>query len=162
MSVCSSLVFNFLVNYRAIVNEKSSISISVFNSHHQLMEAVKEFESPLWHEQDSSRTDLMVFWGYTWHMQTPLDNLEPGSLLIIEYKSPAVNHNSFSVSTMCTIDLDVATIDSGEKTISLTSSSDIGKQQNPVFAQNDKSTLNIDFVVNRKNGAIDYRSIFGM
>jgi hypothetical protein len=55
--------------------------ISVYNQKKKLIESVQHMPVPV------VRRSSYVWWGSVWHMQTPLDNLEEGSFIIIELKN---------------------------------------------------------------------------
>ncbi len=153
-------------------NEKSSIIISAYNSTKQLIETTKELKSPIWIEDSgdsagstnsvkTKNEGFKVFWGYSWHMQTPLDNLEIGSFITVEYRAPPIVAQSAvsanSVSGM--LELNISNLDSGHQFLLL---SDINKQGNQVFINNDRSMLSIDLLINQRNRVVDYRTIYGM
>lgn len=155
-----------------MVNEKSAIIISAYNSSKQLIEATKEMKSPVWIDDVKTSGEsvsnnknkgegLKILWGCSWHMQTPLDNLEPGSFIVIEYKSPPIIAQSSASSSTVSgiIELNMNTIDSGLQSLLL---DDNGKQGNTVFANNDRSTLNLELIINQRNRTVDYRTIYGM
>jgi Cytoskeletal adhesion len=55
------------------------LSISVFNAKKQHIEPVQDLSQYVLHK------DSDVWFSSTWHMQTPLENLEPGTFLLIEF-----------------------------------------------------------------------------
>jgi hypothetical protein len=105
---------------------------------------------------------IKLFWGSSWHMQTPLDNLESGSFITIEYKAPPVaGLNAQSMTGVSgTIDLNIGVIDSGHQFLILSDNNP--KQSNQGFVNNDKSILSVELVINQRNRAIDYRMVYGM
>lgn len=88
-----------------------SITLSVYNSKHQLVEKEKVLQLPVLirttdHQQQASpittttnttttsdedtsssphnHHHCRLVWGSTWHMETPLENLEPGSFIVLQ------------------------------------------------------------------------------
>jgi len=87
-----------------------SITLSVYNSKHQLVEKDKVLQLPVLirttdqqqqqasppitattSEEDTTATSAShhnqhcrLVWGSTWHMETPLENLEPGSFIVVQ------------------------------------------------------------------------------
>jgi hypothetical protein len=92
-----------------------SITLSVYNSKHQLVEKEKVLQLPVLirtadqqqqqqqqqhasppitattSEEDTTVTSAShhnqhcrLVWGSTWHMETPLENLEPGSFIVVQ------------------------------------------------------------------------------
>lgn len=59
--------------------------ISVYNQKKKLIEAIQHMPVPV------VRRSSYVWWGSVWHMQTPLDNLEEGSYIIIELKNASTS-----------------------------------------------------------------------
>lgn len=59
--------------------------ISVYNQKKKLIEGVQHMPVPV------VRRSSYVWWGSVWHMQTPLDNLEEGSYIIIELKNASTS-----------------------------------------------------------------------
>jgi hypothetical protein len=57
--------------------------VSVYNQKKKLIESVQHMPVPV------VRRSSYVWWGSVWHMQTPLDNLEEGSFIIVELKNAA-------------------------------------------------------------------------
>jgi hypothetical protein len=55
--------------------------VSVYNQKKKLIESVQHMPVPV------VRRSSYVWWGSVWHMQTPLDNLEEGSYIIVELKN---------------------------------------------------------------------------
>jgi len=60
--------------------ESPFLSLSIYNSRHKLVESVQEVSRPI-----LSRSNYL-WWAVTWHMQTPLENLDEGCMLILEFK----------------------------------------------------------------------------
>ena len=52
--------------------------ISVYNTRKQVIEASHTIESPKYHD------DTHILWYSMWHMQTPLENIEAGSFILLE------------------------------------------------------------------------------
>ena len=59
---------------------KFYLSISVLNKNLQLVEAIQDIPMP------SIVRDAYIWWASSWHMQTPLENIEEGCLVKIEFK----------------------------------------------------------------------------
>jgi len=94
-----------------------SITLSVYNSKHQLVEKEKVLQLPVLirtadqrqqqqqasppitattSEEDTTVTSAShhnqhcrLVWGSTWHMETPLENLEPGSFIVLQVQLAA-------------------------------------------------------------------------
>jgi ankyrin repeat protein len=60
--------------------ESPFLSLSIYNTRQKLVEAVQEVSRPI-----LSRSNYM-WWAVTWHMQTPLENLDEGCMLVLEFK----------------------------------------------------------------------------
>lgn len=93
-------------------------------------------------------------------MQTPLDNIEPGSFVVIEYRALATSPGGTGSSVLTVFPLDAESIDSGSQTLQLLPSTDASKG-NPIFASTDKSSIQIDIVLNKRNREIDVKSLYG-
>jgi len=79
-----------------------------------LVEATQDIVIPV------LRKPVYLWWGTTFHMQTPLENLEKGTFILVEF----CNSNSLSDTpeciAWCRYDLDRETIDSIDAKLSLT------------------------------------------
>jgi hypothetical protein len=62
--------------------DDSFLSISLYDSKNELIEDVQDLNIPAVNEASQ------VWWGKIWHMQTPLQNIEPGSFILIRLKNP--------------------------------------------------------------------------
>jgi hypothetical protein len=86
-----------------------SASFSVYNSKGQLIERTKELLNPALssldqvayalgegytHPTASSAPGTTLFWGAYWHMQTPLQNVEAGSVVLLELRDGAAELDS--------------------------------------------------------------------
>lgn len=60
--------------------ESPFLSLSIYNNRQKLVESVQEVSRPI-----LSRSNYL-WWAVTWHMQTPLENLDPGCILVLEFK----------------------------------------------------------------------------
>lgn len=100
-----------------------------------------------------------IYWGSVWHMQTPLDNIDTGSFVAIEYRSVATTPGATATTVIATFPLDIESIDSGLQTVQLLPSADASKG-NPIFANGDKSTVQIEIVLNKRNREIDVKSLY--
>jgi ankyrin repeat protein len=65
--------------FKSIPN--ACMTISVYNTRKQVIETSYVIESPKYHDETH------ILWSSMWHMQTPLENIEPGSFILLEVKS---------------------------------------------------------------------------
>ncbi len=90
------------------------MSVSIFNSKQQLIEESVTLASPVIAGTPGDITSDF-YWGSTWDMQTPLENLEPGSTLLVEFKDSADRGGAESASSVVhyiAYPVDAQTIDS--------------------------------------------------
>ncbi|CAM9893951.1 unnamed protein product [Ectocarpus fasciculatus] len=59
---------------------KPTLTVSVCSAKGQLVESAQEFDSP------TLFSSMYLWWGRTWHMQTPLETLGPGSSMVFELR----------------------------------------------------------------------------
>lgn len=70
------------------------ITVSVFTTKQHLVEAPQDIINPALTKTNS------IWWGWCWHMQTPLENLSAGSLVLVELKDRRMNPKSNQVENM--------------------------------------------------------------
>lgn len=134
------------------------------NSKRDLLEPAKELRGPaLIQMQGGGSGTKNVYWAVSWHMQTPLENLETGSFVLVEYRakiSPAdVDASSPStVTTTTQLPLEADGVDSGELILRMGVPGDGGKA-NPILAAREGSTLKIDVMLSRKPLPVTLRMI---
>ncbi len=133
--------------------------VSACNSQNELVESKQEVRgAAIVHSVETvGPGPKKVYWGQTWHMRTPVENLEPGSLITVEYKGradgPVVSMGQFAIER--------ETIDSKEVTITLLPSVDAaGRQPNPILLQNEKSSLSMEIVLSRKPRLIPFEPLY--
>lgn len=136
--------------------------VSACNSKRELVETISEIRGPvLVHSQETvgSAGAKKVYWGLTWHMRTPVENLEAGSYVLIEYKARI---DGPIVSTGY-LPLERESIDSKEITIALTAGVDAsagGRQANPIMMQNEKAALTMEVQLTRKAQSVTFESVY--
>lgn len=135
--------FSFLF-VRASVCEHPVLMISAFNSKRQLIEAPKEFKEATY--VDVSSGEKNIFWGSMWHMNTPLENLQEGSFVLVEYK---LRPDGPTVSS-AQISLDRQTVDSTDTRLHLAVPIDGSRQANPILAMKENATLDVEILLTRK------------
>ncbi|CAN0006552.1 unnamed protein product, partial [Ectocarpus sp. 6 AP-2014] len=59
---------------------KPTLTVSVFSAKGKLVESAQELDSP------TLFSSMYLWWGRTWHMQTPLETLGPGSSMVFELR----------------------------------------------------------------------------
>jgi hypothetical protein len=163
------------------VTDDPSLVISIYNEKKQLIESTRDVRNPSIisveienHAQHQKKQNIrgsitgkhggFIYWGQSWHLQTPLENLEPNSFLVIEYRprGELLNQtNSFVVSPLSAqFEIDLSAIDSSLEAIELNPAMEVGnKQANPILAQNEKSILSMEIILTRKNRPIDLKTI---
>eukprot|EP01033_Poteriospumella_lacustris_P017499 gene17499-12515_t len=146
----------------ASVHEQPMLLVSACNSKRELVETVSEIRGPvLVHSQENvgATGAKKVYWGLTWHMRTPVENLEAGSYVLIEYKARV---DGPIVSTGY-LPLERESIDSKEITIALTAGVDAsagGRQANPIMMQNEKAALTMEVQLTRKAQSVAFESLY--
>eukprot|EP00752_Nemacystus_decipiens_P004997 g4543.t3 len=68
-----------------------SLSLSVFSAKGQLVEAAQNIDSPAF------QTSSGLWWGRTWHMQTPLETLGSGSSMVFELRDGQGGSNNKAI-----------------------------------------------------------------
>lgn len=136
--------------------------ISACNSKKELVETISEIRGPvLVHSQENVGPTgaKKVYWGLTWHMRTPVENLEAGSYVLIEYKArvdgPIVSSGY--------LPLERESIDSKEITIAMTAGVDGsagGRQANPIMMQHEKAALTMEVQLTRKPQSVAFESVY--
>lgn len=89
---------------------------------------------------------MNITWGSMWHMNTPLENLQEGSYVLIDYKLKVDGPVVSSVQ----ISLDRRSVDSMVTTLQLTVPTDGGRQANPILALKENSSLNVEMLLTKK------------
>lgn len=135
--------------------------VSACNSKKELVETISEIRGPvLVHSQENvgPTGSKKVYWGLTWHMRTPVENLEAGSYVLIEYKARV---DGPVVSTGY-LPLERESIDSKEITIAMTAGVDApgGRQANPIMMQNEKAALTLEVQLTRKAQPVAFESLY--
>jgi hypothetical protein len=142
-------IYTIYILYRASVGDEGGVIVlSALNSKRQLVEAAKEFRGASFLSSSESSAvaggagvGKKLYWGWIWYMNTPLENLEAGSSVLIEYKlkadGPVVSSTSFA--------LERDTIDSKLMTLSMTG--------------NDSSSLQIEVLISRKPREINLQQL---
>lgn len=142
--------------------------IYVYNVKKQLVENAWELRNPAQIKRVEGGSAVQeVYWGSTWHMQTPLENLETGSYLVIEFhpdssihSNPASRANTFATTAVYPINTEV--INSGIQVLQLTVPADDGKskQMNPIMLNSEKCSLQAELVINTRDRAMDPSMLF--
>ncbi len=144
------------------VSDDPSIVISVYNDKKQVVETAREIRSPAMIAPAEAGHGGTIFWGHSWHMQTPLENLLPGSYLHIEYrpKGEAIISGQLAVAaSSLTFVIDANAIDSMLQTFELQPTVEAGKQANPIHLHNERSYLLTDIVISRRSRSLDLKTI---
>lgn len=128
--------------------EDSFLSISLYDSKNDLVEDVQDINLPAVNQ--ASQT----WWGKTWHMQTPLQNIEPGSFIIISL------HNSRELtdvdSPWIRYDIDKETINSGIVNLQWRKRGGKGLMPDSIpNGETDGSSLEFEVVIPLKAKSID-------
>lgn len=149
---------------RPQISEDPSIVIFVYNDKKQLIETARDVRCPAAvHTDDKGGS---IIWGQSWHMQTPLENLEPNSYLVIEFRprgelvqsNPAAATPPIAPLTT-TFQIDINTIDSGFQTFEVLPAMEPGKQINPILLTQERSTIQVELILSRRNRNIDMRTV---
>ena len=102
-----------------------------------------------------------IYWGSVWHMQTPLDNIEQGSYIAIEYRAiPTAPGSQNAASAVATFPLDIDSIDSGSQTLQLLPNAD-ASSGNPIMTKIEKASIQLNIVLNKRNREIDVKVLYG-
>jgi hypothetical protein len=158
------------------VSDDPSLVISIYNEKKQILEVARDVRSPAFlskedtepspNTRDSTNMNKKsgyIFWGQSWHMQTPLENLEANSYLLIEYRPRGEGLNVPNLNPVSPLIaqyfIDLDTLDSGLYVAELLPGSDSGRQSNSAQLQNEKSILSLDILLTRKNKPIDINTI---
>jgi hypothetical protein len=143
-------IYTIYILYRASVGDEGGVIVlSALNSKRQLVEAATEFRGASFVSSSESSAvaggggvGKKLYWGWIWYMNTPLENLEADSSVLIEYKlkadGPVVSSTSFA--------LERDTIDSQEVNLSVNAPS----STNPIYAQKEKGSLIVEIMLYRK------------
>ena len=86
------------------------LQLSVVNDQNEPIEVVQEIDSPAYTSSDC------IYWGYTWYMQTPLENIGEGFGLVVR-----ILHDNASSTPVARYHFNKETIDSGAYTFELLS-----------------------------------------
>lgn len=161
------------LNSKSIVTEDAALVVRVYNVKKQVLENAVDIRNPALIKRNAAGVVTEIHWGSTWHMQTPLENLEMGSYLIIEFHPDITQMSSaplsptstgkqavacYATSAMYPINTDV--IDTGMQLFNLTVSADQTKQINPIMLTSERTSLFAELVINTRDRTIDYPSIF--
>lgn len=153
---------------RATVGDQPVLVVAAYNSKRQLVEAGKELRGPAWTsaEQAASSPSASppasatkhIYWGVLWHMQTPLENLEEGSYVLVEYKA----RSDGPVVSAAQVSLDRQTVNSGALRVSTTMPTDATGRPlgNPIAAQNERATMQIEVLLHRKSRPLALEDVF--
>lgn len=148
------------VYFRASLTDQPSLSISAMNSKREPIEPGKELRGPALIQMQPGNKN--VYWAVSWHMQTPLENLETGSFVLVEYRAKVgadIDSTSPSTVTATTqLPLEADGIDSGELIVRMGVPGDGGKA-NPILAAREGSTLKIDVMLSHKSLPVTLRMI---
>lgn len=127
------------------------------NSKRQLVEPSKELRGPALIQQQSINGDSKnVYWAVSWHMQTPLENLDAGSFILIEFRARAAigNEKAASVDTGTTsfvqLPLERESIDSSDINLQFTGPIESGSKSVSAAAARERSTLRTTIILSRK------------
>ena len=85
-----------------------TLQLSVVNDQNEPIEVVQEIDSPAYASSDC------IYWGYTWYMQTPLENIGEGFGLVVR-----ILHDNASSTPVARYHFNKETIDSGAVKISM-------------------------------------------
>lgn len=159
---------------------------SVYNSKMQSIEESRDIVNPVYSAaaggEGSDESEAGgLYWGSTWHMQTPLENLESGTVLLVEFKElvlgaqkPIGNDVSMTIVQYCTFVIDAMTIDSTVNSIPWTvqrmdvghgaTNNKIQKLSTILSGGNsggvmDVATINVDVIVHQKSRNVDVKSV---
>jgi hypothetical protein len=127
---------------QASISDHPALTFSAFNSKRQLIEAPKDLKEPAF----VYTKEKNITWGSMWHMNTPLENLQEGSYVLIDYKLKVDGPVVSSVQ----ISLDRRSVDSMVTTLQLTVPTDGGRQANPILALKENSSLNVEMLLTKK------------
>jgi myosin-5 len=129
---------------QASISNHPVLTFSAFNSKRQLIEAPKDLKEPAM--VSSAAGEKNITWGSMWHMNTPLENLQEDSYVLIEYKVKVDGPVVSSVQ----ISLDRQSVDSMATKLHLAVPTDGGRQANPILALKENSTLNVETILTKK------------
>jgi len=159
-----SLLFNTQTFFKAPqVSEDPSIVISVYNEKKQLLETARDIRGPAAINTDANGGTII--WGQSWHMQTPLENLEPNSYLMIEYRprGEALQASGAVIPPIAplsaTFFIDLNTIDSCFQNFDVVPVMETGRQINPILLNQEKSTIQTELILSRRNRPLDLKTI---
>jgi hypothetical protein len=155
---------------KSLITDLADLTVSVYNAKKQLIEDTRELHRPVQakHADDGSLAVIELYWGATWHMHTPLENLEPGSYLVIGFHPAIIASSgkaSSSFSTQATYPIDTDSIDTGLQTLQLSVAvEDAGgknaRQLNPIAASSERSSLAAELIISTRDREVDVLSIF--
>ena len=95
-------------NYNLSLWKHCTLQLSVVNDQNEPIEVVQEIDSPAYTSSDC------IYWGYTWYMQTPLENIGEGFGLVVR-----ILHDNASSTPVARYHFNKETIDSGAVKISM-------------------------------------------
>lgn len=127
------------------------------NSKRQLVEPAKELRGPaLIQLQSSNGSSKTVYWAVSWHMQTPLENLDAGSFILIEYRARAASGNEkaatadAAATSFIQLPLERENIDSSDTNLQFTGPIEAGSKSISAAAAQERSTLRTTIILSRK------------
>lgn len=92
------------------------------NSKGELVEPAKELHYPALIQSVIGSSKPAAYWAVSWHMQTPLENLDAGSFVLVEYRSSSSSAEGEAASAVIAearMPLDKEYIDSGKMSVPL-------------------------------------------
>jgi len=113
LSGCSYL--SFMVEKLAMTGmdqlKSPSLSMSVWSTKRHMVEAKQDVIYP------AVIRNNFIWWGWTWHMQTPVENMAPGSVAVVELRDRRLNTKNGQLENMvlawAVLHLDDNVVDSG-------------------------------------------------